>query len=139
MAPLITPSDLAPFASIDQAKADAMITDATAMAHLIAPCLKDSTDDDLRAAAKSVLRAAILRWNDAGTGEIQQVTAGSFTVSHGQAQRRSLFWPSEIEQLQGLCREPGQAFAVDTIPTPPTTPPPGWVHPFYRDVDDAYA
>lgn len=113
---LITLADLAPFADIDEAKAKAMIADATATALRVAPCLKDTADADTLAAAKAVLRAAILRWNDAGTGEIQQVTAGSFTVSHGQVQRKSLFWPSEINQLQELCQGDSGAFAIDTAP-----------------------
>lgn len=115
---LITPEDLAPFAKIDPAKAAAMIADATARAVLVAPCLKDTKDEDVIGAARAVLRRAILRWNDAGSGGLSQVTAGAFSLSQSQQQSKSLFWPSEIEELQGLCApaERGGAYAVDTAP-----------------------
>src|SRR5699024_8538700 len=71
------------------------------------------------AAVKSILRAAILRWNDAGTGTIQTVHAGNFSQTTQQQVRRSMFWPKEIEQLQGICKESekAKAFSVDTVPS----------------------
>jgi hypothetical protein len=117
-------SDLTPFApDIDPAKTAAMIDDAEAMALLAAPCLDyDDEDYDLtdnqQSAVKAVLRGAILRWNEAGTGAFQQQTTGPFGVTVDTRQhRRGMFWPSEIEQLQVICRdtEAGGAFAVDTF------------------------
>lgn len=117
-------TDLQAFASdINTVKADAMIEDAEAMALLAAPCL-DYDDDDYdltdnqQLAVKAVLRGAILRWNDAGTGAFQQQTTGPFGVTvDTRQQRRGMFWPSEIEQLQNICKDDsmdGGAFSVDT-------------------------
>jgi hypothetical protein len=117
-------SDLQDFApDIPAAKAAAMIDDAEYMALLVAPCLDyDSEDYDLsdnrQGAVKAILRGVVLRWNEAGTGAFQQTTTGPFgaTVDTRQ-QRRGMFWPSEIDQLQSVCNadQPnGGAFAVDT-------------------------
>lgn len=139
MGAFIHPSDLAPFADIDAVKAAAMIEDAEAMAVLTAPCLPglltapDGETDEARtvreakiAALRAILRGALLRWNEAGTGALssRQETAGPFgqTVSMDTRQtRKAMFWPSEIEQLQGLCAsgEKGTAFSIDTVPSAP--------------------
>lgn len=118
---LIAPEDIAPFADIEADMLAAMIADVTAMAVLVAPCLGDEAelDDAQKAAAKAVLRGAILRWNDSGTGAFQSQTAGPFTVQMDtRQQRRGAFWPSEITQLQDICNDgtTGGAFAVDTAP-----------------------
>lgn len=123
----LTRDDLEPFAAIEVAKADAMIADAEALAITVAPCLGDpevDLTDPQTAAVKAVLRSAILRWNEAGTGALQMQVAGPFSVQQDTRQtRRSLFWPSEIEQLQAVCLAAtgdgggGGAFAVDTVAT----------------------
>jgi hypothetical protein len=114
---ILTPEDLAPFAVIDPVKAQAMIDDATALAVRVAPCIATEEFESV-AAARAIVRGAILRWNEAGTGALQQQQVGPFgqTVDTRQ-QRRGMFWPSEIEQLQGLCatESPG-AFALDMAP-----------------------
>lgn len=120
----LTPDDLAPFATIDQAKAEAMIEDAEAQATLAAPCIADldETDDAVKfKAVKSILRAAVLRWDEAGAGGIttEQTGSGPFqhmTVTNTTKPRRGMFWPSEIEQLQGICATSSGAFAIDTAP-----------------------
>lgn len=124
----ITATDLEPFADIPAAKADAMIEDAEAQAIDAAPCLVDPDDPTapngtLSAAklalVKSILRSALLRWNDAGTGATQQQVAGPFSHTIDTKQpRRSMFWPSELDQLRGVCGagERGGAFAIDTLP-----------------------
>lgn len=113
--PLLTPFDLEPFADIDTVKASSMIDDAMALATQIAPCIVEDGFAH-RAAAKAIIRGAVLRWNDAGTGAVSQQTAGPFsqTVDTRQ-QRRQMFWPSEIVQLQKLCADAasGGAFSVD--------------------------
>lgn len=117
MAVEITIDDLLPFApAIDAAKAELMIEDALALAAEVAPCI---LDDDFQkvGAAKAILRGAILRWNDGGSGAITQQSAGPYqqTVDTTIA-RRSLFWPSEITQLQKLCSgQDAGAFSVDTV------------------------
>lgn len=113
----ITPDDLAPFATIDEAKAQAMIDDALARAALIAPCIAED-DFDNEAAAKAIIRGAILRWNEAGTGAYSSQTTGPFSVTQDTRQeRRSLFWPSEITDLEKLCASSTSgAFGIDTAP-----------------------
>ncbi|QDP43637.1 head-to-tail adaptor [Gordonia phage PhorbesPhlower] len=114
----LTPEDLVPFAVISESKALAMIEDALETARLIAPCIAED-DFAYPGAAKAVIRGAILRWNDTGAGGVTtQSTAGpiSETVT---TTRRAMFWPSEIEQLQSMCRDGKKAgaFSVDTVPT----------------------
>ena len=118
----LTPEDLEPFAVIDEDKAQATIDDALAIAALVAPCI---TDDDFAypGAAKAIIRGAVLRWNDAGSGAVQQEQAGPFGVTvDTRQQRRGMYWPQEITQLQDLCKssdDAGKAFSVDTA-TPAT-------------------
>lgn len=120
-------SDLTAFApDIVSDKATLMIDDAESLALLVAPCLDPDLEDydlsDLRQnAVKAVLRAAILRWNDSGTGAFQQQTTGPFGVTMDTRQvRRGMFWPSEIEQLQNICKagdEANGAFSINTAGT----------------------
>ncbi len=131
MGQFIQTTDLAPFATIDAVKAAAMIEDAEAQAILTAPCIpglltppagetaeERAVRESKLAAIKSILRAAILRWEEAGTGAVQSETIGPFTQSVQQASRRSMFWPREIEQLQAVCSGgEREAFTVDTAPT----------------------
>lgn len=115
----LTPDDLEPFADIEAEKAQAMIDDALALAALVAPCIVDDEFEHADA-AKAILRGAIIRWNEGGTGALTQQGAGPFQVTYdNRQQRRSLFWPSEITQLQELCRDgdwTGQAFTINTTP-----------------------
>lgn len=103
----LVPDDLAPFADIDQPKAAAMIEDAEAQASIVAPCLTTpefAAEPSLVAAARSILRGAVLRWDESGSGALQQVQSGPFGATMDtRQQRRGMFWPSEIQQLQGLC------------------------------------
>lgn len=116
----ITPADLAPFAEIETTKAEAMIADALARAALIAPCIT-SDDFEHADAAKAIIRGAILRWDEAGTGAITSESIAKGPFSHSQttdtrAARRSMFWPSEIDELKGLCSAGGSgAFSIDTV------------------------
>ena len=117
----ITPEDLAPFATIDEAKALAMIEDAESMAVSAAPCLADITPpltDAQHRTAKAILRRAILRWNEVGTGVVTQQTAGPFgqSVDTTRTAPRGLFWPSEIAELQAICQtaKDRRVFTVDT-------------------------
>jgi hypothetical protein len=112
----LTPEDLEPFATISEAKAEAMITDALAMAARVAPCILDE-DFEYADAAKAILRRAIIRWHEAGSGAAVQQTAGPFSQTIESKPSRGLFWPSEIEQLQELCQaeQTSGAFTVDGI------------------------
>ena len=104
---LITLEDLRPFAAgdLDEDKATEMITDATALAVRAAPCLKHSDDPDLLAAAKAIMRAAILRWLDQGTGTLQSMTADVFGVRFDNRTPRQAggYLREEIKQLKALC------------------------------------
>lgn len=115
-------TDLRPFApNIDSAKAVIMIADALAMAEALAPCVFEPGFTK-EAAAKAIIRGAILRWNEQGTGAAVQrsQTAGPFTHSETidtRQSRKVAFWPSEITELQSLCGvSVRKAFSVDTVP-----------------------
>lgn len=115
----ITAVDLQPFAEIPTAKATAMIADALAMAKLVAPCISEE-DFEHADAAKAVIRGAILRWHEAGQGGVASQTALGFGQSYdNRMPRRAMFWPSEIDQLQKMCRDTNSsgAWSYDTIGT----------------------
>ena len=120
----ITPDDLAAFATLDAAKAAAMVADASAMAVMAAPCLSDEAalTEAQRAAVKSVLRRAILRWDEAGAGSRKSVTETAGIYGHGEtlevSSSKGLFWPSEIADLQAICRQlsaPGASARVGGV------------------------
>lgn len=119
--PLVTPTDLTPFATIDAAKAAAMIDDALGLAAIHAPCILDP-EFAHRGAAKAILRGAILRWHEAGAGAAVTKNAGIYgqTVDTRQP-RKAMFFPSEIDQLKKLCRpaddDSGGAYSIDLLPT----------------------
>lgn len=106
-ASIITTDDLAPFANIETSKAQAMISTALARAARVAPCINDSTlSVDHAEAFKGILRDAILRWNEAGSGALQQQSAGPFGMTvDTRTPRRGLFWPSEIDEMQAICKD----------------------------------
>lgn len=105
----LTPADLTPFApDIPEAKATAMITDVLARAKRIAPCVGsiDLTDDDA-AAIKAILRDVVLRYHDSGSGAVTQRTrtTGPYQETEAYERPKPRFWPSEIKELQDICRE----------------------------------
>lgn len=109
---LIDPADLAAFGVPDDEKTTAMIADAIAQAVILAPCLAvapDELDPAVAAAAKAILRGALVRWHEAGSGAkvTTQQTASIFSESQTidtTQKRRGAFWPSEITDLQRLCK-----------------------------------
>lgn len=114
--------DLAPFVdNIDEKKAHAMIESTIDMASApwIAPCIVDENFKYPKQ-AKVILVGAILRWNDVGTGAITQMSAGPFQqTTDNRTERKRMFWPSEITDLQRLCgvARTGRAFSIDTTPS----------------------
>lgn len=127
MVHLLEPSDLEPFATIDSAKALAMIEDAEATAATVAPCILEAeflANSTRKAYVKAVIRGAVLRWNESGTGAYQAQTAGPFGVTMDtRQQRRGMLFPSEIEQLQEACKrfragdaDDGAAATISMIP-----------------------
>lgn len=121
----IGPEDLKPFApDIPPDKAQAMCDDAMALAAFYAPCILDPRFE-YEAAATAIIRRAILRANEAGTGAITSQTAGVFSVGiDSRVGQNGMFTDKEIEQLQLMCADPnavkngaGTAWGYDTIPT----------------------
>ena len=121
----LVPDDLTAFADIDPAKAALMIEDAEAMAALAAPCLSTpefQSDEARVAAVRAILRGALIRWHEAGSGVVTQQSAGPFAQTlDTRQQRRGMFWPSEIAQLRDICSalsgaSSGKAYTVDTMP-----------------------
>lgn len=108
MVEFLTVDDVVVFEpGIDQDKAQVMIDDATALAVLAAPCIGEDTFDNADA-VKAVLRGAILRWNDSGSGALASQTVGPFGQTYDtRSDRRGMFWPSEIAQLRSLCATNG--------------------------------
>ena len=78
---------------------------------------------DLLAEAKLILAGAIQRWSEAGSGAVSTTTQMTGPYMHTETvdtKQRTGFnlWPSEITQLQDLCKTGGTptAFTVDTAP-----------------------
>jgi hypothetical protein len=78
---------------------------------------------DILAEARLILVGAVKRWSEAGSGAITQQMTTTGPYSHMETidtkQRAGYnLWPSEITQLQELCKTggTGKAFTVDTAP-----------------------
>lgn len=106
----LTPSDLMVFdKTLDPDKAEALITYVVAEAKRVAPCLKTTTDAEVIESARGTLVRAALRWNDSGSGALQQWanTDGPFTRSGSldtrTAASHGIFYPSEEAALKSLC------------------------------------
>ena len=125
MAEIITVDDL-PVSTQKAELVETMVDAVNARATRVAPCLgydgvldtEPLPSDELLAEAKLVLIGAVKRWTESGSGALQSQTAGPFGVTVDTRQRTGYhLWPSEIEQLQELCREvssTGGAFTIDT-------------------------
>jgi hypothetical protein len=113
MGTFLDPSDLTPFGVTDDAKALAMIEDAEAMAMLAAPCITDAGFARIDA-VRAILRGAVVRWAESGSGALQAQSAGPFGQTLDTRQeRRGMFWPSEITSLQNLCStNQGGAYSI---------------------------
>lgn len=119
MAVIISPSDLPDSitSAIDEKELVLMLDGLNARAARLAPCLAITEPAPL-AEAKLVLYGAIKRWKDAGAGAFQQQTSGPFGVTIDTRQRGGYnLWPSEITQLQDICKTGGEnkAFDIDTV------------------------
>lgn len=121
----LDPADVAGFVPGEDADNLAvMCADVSALAQASAPCLRDDEDlpEHTVAAALAIMRGAVIRWSDADSGAVQQQTLGPFSQTVDTSMRKGgLLWPSEIRQLQQLCRdaesESGRkAFQVSLLP-----------------------
>jgi len=105
---------------------DVMVAGANAKAARVAPCLiatDPAPSDGLLAEAKLILIGAVKRWSEAGAGAISTKTTSTGPYMNTETidtKQRTGFnlWPSEITQLQDLCKTGGSAsaFTVDTAP-----------------------
>lgn len=121
MAVTLTIDDLTPWLpNLDEELAEVMIADALALAARVAPCiLGDTLSADDEAAAKAVIRQAIRRWHDSGSGAYVQQTAGPISVVTDNRQSyKWLFTRPEEALLAGLCDTGARrkAFMVDMLP-----------------------
>ena len=122
MAEIITTADL-PTEVASHAMAGLWVDGANARASRVAPCLAaddPEPSDDQLAEAKLILVGAVTRWSQAGSGAFQSQTAGPFGVTIDTRRRGGFnLWPSEITQLQDICKSGGEAkaFSIDTLAT----------------------
>lgn len=121
MTEIITSDDL-PADVAANAMASTWVNGANARASRVAPCLAGTdpapTDDQL-AEAKLILIGAVIRWSQAGSGALQQLTGGPYGMTLDTRQRGGFnLWPSEITQLQDICKNGAEsmAYSVDTVP-----------------------
>lgn len=121
MAEIINSADL-PADVASNAMSATWVSGANARASRVAPCLA-STDppasEDQLAEAKLILVGAVIRWAQAGSGAFQSQTAGPFGVTLDTRQRVGFnLWPTEITQLQDICKNglKAKAYSVDTVP-----------------------
>lgn len=105
MGRFVQPDDLAPWATIPDQMAGALIADAEAQAIHVAPCLATATlDADQQAFVLSILRSAIIRRWKRDNDDGKQVTIGQVSVGAGDTSHPGrILWDSEIRQLQALC------------------------------------
>jgi hypothetical protein len=119
--PFLIPDDLYGFVDSDSDPAvlQQMINDATALAVVVAPCLADE-EFLYRDAVKAILRGILSRWaTGAGPSTaISSTSAGPFITNFdNKSERRGALWPSEIQQLQSLCRAFGMSVGTtDMVP-----------------------
>ncbi|QZT61247.1 hypothetical protein [Mycolicibacterium austroafricanum] len=119
MAEIITLEDL-PEDVASHAMSGTWVAGANARAARVAPCLADYDEvtDDQLAEAKLILIGAVIRWSQAGSGALQAQTAGPYGITFDTRQRGGFnLWPSEITQLQDICKNGSEAkaFSVDTV------------------------
>lgn len=127
--------------TISSAAGEDMLATAWARAIDAAPCLGDEEAEPLSDVevqiVRDVLRSAVLRWHDRGSGAHSQRTAGEYgeTLRAGDT---NLFRPNEIRDLHKVCgtsRRRGKASTILTssmwdAPTPT-------VHPFLTGPDES--
>lgn len=118
----LTPADLAPLIETDPERLAVLIADAETFAVMAAPPLATPTDlsDTQRAQVKTVLRRAVVREADSGTGAKITEQAGpyGYTVDTRTAGRVSFLTDDEQDALRsivGLTRSHA-AFTVDVTP-----------------------
>lgn len=104
----LVPGDLSPLTDASLEQLQIVIDDLEAAAVFAATCL--ANPERLSAAqtgaVKAMLRTAAMRWVDRVRSTDRMLVAGPFSagpVPGASETRRTLWWPSEIEQLQAIC------------------------------------
>lgn len=103
---------------------DDYIADAWSKATSVAPCIgEDDFPEENANQVKAVLRGIILRWHDAQSGVKVQQAAGPYQQVIDPGPKRGYqLWPSEILDLQRICKSSGVIFTIDTFPDEDDSP-----------------
>lgn len=123
MGQYLQPEDVFPFVEVDLARLVILIEDAEVFATMVVPTLTEpsSISADQRRQVKTILRRAVIREADAGTGSKVQESAGpySYTVDTRSLRGASFLTEDEEETLRTICGvgRSNQVFSVDVTPT----------------------
>ncbi|MGQ3385290.1 hypothetical protein [Glutamicibacter sp. TV12E] len=119
----LTPEDLIPLDStLTTAKAEILIADTVARAYGLVPELAEDLTALQASASKAILRKAILRWHQTGSGALVQrsESTGAYSVSETvdtKSSDRAIFTQAELKELRGLFVTAkafkGKAFSVE--------------------------
>lgn len=120
--------------NVDPETVDDYIADAWAKAVGVAPCVALETfppegKPEKAAELTAILRAIILRWHESQSGALVGKTqmAGPYqqSIQFDQRPKRGYtLMPSEIVDLQNLCKKKGRPFTFDTLPSDFEVKPP---------------
>ena len=93
--------------TLTEAKAAILIEDTVSRAIGLVPELEGVLSDNQTRAVKAILRKAILRWHQTGSGAVVQrsESTGSYSASETvdtKSADRALFTQNEIKELRGL-------------------------------------
>ena len=98
--------------NVSDERGQILVEDVLARALGLVPELGDKLTDTQIAVAKAVIRKAVARWADSGSGGVttKSQTAGPFQTSETYEGRgdRPLFYDSEIDELRSLFRVDGE-------------------------------
>ncbi|WP_280507810.1 hypothetical protein [Nocardia flavorosea] len=119
----LTHSDLLPFQpNITETMSGAMISSVWSRARKAVPQLTDpelSLGADDTELLRTVLRSAVLRWFDGGSGAVYQRGAGDFSETLRASGMGGTFTREELSELRSLAGlEPGGASTILTYPLP---------------------
>lgn len=111
--------------NVSDERGQILVEDVLARAVGLVPALGDKLTDTQIAVAKAVIRKAVARWADSGSGGMttKSQTAGPFQTSETYEARgdRPLFYDSEIDELRNLFRvegediKKGKAYSLDPV------------------------
>jgi len=104
--------------NVDENKAQALIEDVLSLARVKVPGLTGTLSLDQQDAIKGILREQVLRRYSSGDGDIQQQSAGPFSMTVDSRSTRtpilSKFAMNRLRDVLGT--NTGTAFEVDTTP-----------------------